>query len=75
MSRRLRDVVEGASLGRFELFGEPDDATIEITAVDYDSRNVKPGSLFCCLRGANSDGHDRGRLAAQRGTQREVIGS
>jgi len=67
VSRRLRDVVEGASLGRFELFGEPDDATIEVTAVDYDSRNVQPGSLFCCLRGANSDGHEFAQGARRAG--------
>jgi UDP-N-acetylmuramoyl-L-alanyl-D-glutamate--2,6-diaminopimelate ligase len=67
MSRRLRDVVEGASLGRFELLGEPDVATIDITAVDYDSRNVQPGSLFCCLRGANSDGHQFAEAARQAG--------
>ena len=67
MSRRLRDVVEGASLGRFELFGEPDIATIDITAVDYDSRKVQPGSLFCCLRGANSDGHEFAEAARLAG--------
>ncbi|HZY06646.1 MAG TPA: Mur ligase domain-containing protein, partial [Ilumatobacteraceae bacterium] len=67
MSRRLRDVVEGASLGRFELLGEPDVATIDLTAVDYDSRNVQPGSLFCCLRGANSDGHEFAQGAREAG--------
>ncbi len=30
----------------------------EITSVVYDSRKVSPGSLFTCIIGANSDGHD-----------------
>src|SRR4029079_9751048 len=67
VSRRLRDARESARLGGFEWFVEPDDATIEVTAVDYDSRNVQPGSLFCCLRGANSDGHRFAEAARQAG--------
>jgi UDP-N-acetylmuramoyl-L-alanyl-D-glutamate--2,6-diaminopimelate ligase len=35
------------------------DATgVEISAVDFDSRSVHPGSLFCCVPGATADGHD-----------------
>lgn len=34
----------------------------EVTDVVYDSRKAKPGCVFVCLRGANSDGH---RYAAQ----------
>jgi len=35
------------------------DATgLEISAVDFDSRSVHPGSLFCCVPGATADGHD-----------------
>lgn len=30
----------------------------EITGVVYDSRNVTPGSLFVCLKGVSSDGHN-----------------
>ena len=34
------------------------DATrVEISAVDFDSRLVGPGSLFCCVPGATTDGH------------------
>jgi UDP-N-acetylmuramoyl-L-alanyl-D-glutamate--2,6-diaminopimelate ligase len=29
-----------------------------VTGVVYDSRRVEPGSLFCCLRGERSDGHE-----------------
>ena len=30
----------------------------EITQVVYDSRNVVPGCLFLCIKGANFDGHE-----------------
>jgi UDP-N-acetylmuramoyl-L-alanyl-D-glutamate--2,6-diaminopimelate ligase len=35
---------------------------VEVTSVTHDSRQVKPGALFCCLPGRRSDGH---RYAAQ----------
>ena len=39
-----------------------DPATTPVTAVDFDSRRVGPGSLFCCVPGERTDGH---RHAAQ----------
>lgn len=33
-------------------------ADVEISALVYDSRKVTPGSLFVCLTGFRSDGHD-----------------
>ena len=54
MSRMLREVVEQAGLDRIEVLG---DDTVSISSVDFDSRRVGPGSLFCCLRGAQTDGH------------------
>jgi UDP-N-acetylmuramoyl-L-alanyl-D-glutamate--2,6-diaminopimelate ligase len=57
-SRMLREVVEQAGLDRVDrrvdIWG--DDA-VTISSVDFDSRRVQRGSLFCCLRGANADGH------------------
>jgi UDP-N-acetylmuramoyl-L-alanyl-D-glutamate--2,6-diaminopimelate ligase len=50
----LREVVEQAGLDQVIVHG--DDA-IAITSVDFDSRRVPAGSLFCCLRGSQSDGH------------------
>lgn len=41
--------------------------TVEITGVTHDSRAVKPGSLFCCLRGAVTDGHDFASAAVDAG--------
>ena len=34
-----------------------DPASTEVTAVDFDSRRVGPGSLFCCVPGEHTDGH------------------
>jgi UDP-N-acetylmuramoyl-L-alanyl-D-glutamate--2,6-diaminopimelate ligase len=34
-----------------------DPASTEVEAVDFDSRRVRPGSLFCCVPGQRSDGH------------------
>ncbi len=37
-----------------EIIGDP---TVEITGLAYDSRKVKPGDLFFCIKGFSSDGH------------------
>ncbi|MEY2400217.1 MAG: UDP-N-acetylmuramoyl-L-alanyl-D-glutamate--2,6-diaminopimelate ligase [Ilumatobacteraceae bacterium] len=54
MSRMLRDVIEQAGLDRIGVHG---DDTVQIAAIDFDSDEVRAGSLFCCLRGAHIDGH------------------
>jgi UDP-N-acetylmuramoyl-L-alanyl-D-glutamate--2,6-diaminopimelate ligase len=43
------------------------DAVHDITAVDFDSRSVTPGSLFVAFTGLRSDGHRFCRDAVQRG--------
>lgn len=44
-----------------------DASRVEISAVDFDSRLVRPGSLFCCVPGATSDGHDYAAAAVSGG--------
>ncbi|MCI8894231.1 MAG: UDP-N-acetylmuramoyl-L-alanyl-D-glutamate--2,6-diaminopimelate ligase [Lachnospiraceae bacterium] len=39
----------------------------EITSIVYDSRKVKPGSLFVCLTGFLTDGHEYIRQALEQG--------
>ncbi|MEP7202927.1 MAG: UDP-N-acetylmuramoyl-L-alanyl-D-glutamate--2,6-diaminopimelate ligase [Ilumatobacteraceae bacterium] len=63
MSRMLREVVEQAGLDPVEVIG----GDVAIDSVDFDSRQVRPGSLFCCLRGARSDGHDHAAGARAAG--------
>ena len=33
------------------------DSSVEVTAVTFDSRSVRPGALHCCLPGGRADGH------------------
>jgi UDP-N-acetylmuramoyl-L-alanyl-D-glutamate--2,6-diaminopimelate ligase len=42
------------------------DASVDVTGVTHDSRQVGPGSLFCCVPGRVTDGHDHapGAVAA-----------
>ncbi len=44
-----------------------DASQVEINAVDFDSRMVAPGSLFCCVPGARTDGHDHAPEAVAAG--------
>lgn len=50
---RLRALMAG--LEHTLVQGDPE---IEITGVNVDSRRVKPGDLFICVRGTKADGHD-----------------
>jgi len=40
---------------------------IDIDALEYDSRKVKNGGMFCCIVGTFSDGHDYAELAVEAG--------
>ena len=54
MARTLGELLADAGSATAVLRG---DASVSISSVVYDSRLVREGSLFCCLRGVNSDGH------------------
>ncbi len=43
------------------------DVDTEITSIEYDSRKVKEGSVFVCLKGFQSDGHDYAQMAVEKG--------
>ncbi len=40
---------------------------IEVTGIEYDSRQVKPGNVFCAIPGEHFDGHDFIQQAIDRG--------
>jgi UDP-N-acetylmuramoyl-L-alanyl-D-glutamate--2,6-diaminopimelate ligase len=42
-------------------------ATTEVLGVDFDSRRVRPGSLFCCVPGQRTNGHRYAAEAVDRG--------
>ncbi len=48
-------------------------ASVEITALAYDSRAVTPGALFFCVSGFRSDGHDYAAQAVERGAAALVV--
>lgn len=60
----------GRSLrGEAQLLGAPPagQSGAPISALDYDSRAVRAGALFCCIPGFHSDGHDHARAALAAG--------
>ncbi len=60
--KRLQALIDGFSYTLLQ--GDLDQ---EIAAVDYDSRQVRPQSLFVCMRGARHDGHGFIPEAVRRG--------
>jgi UDP-N-acetylmuramoyl-L-alanyl-D-glutamate--2,6-diaminopimelate ligase len=44
-----------------------------VTRVTHDSRDVVPGTIFCCVRGQRADGHDFAADAAARGAVALVV--
>ncbi len=49
------------------------DAEVEIAGLSYDSRTVEPGTLFFCVPGQRSDGHEFGAGAVERGATALVV--
>ncbi|MDR2718405.1 MAG: UDP-N-acetylmuramoyl-L-alanyl-D-glutamate--2,6-diaminopimelate ligase [Treponema sp.] len=57
IERRLSAFFTGETAARAGLTERSGDADPLITALEYDSRKVKPGTLFCALPGLHTDGH------------------
>jgi UDP-N-acetylmuramoyl-L-alanyl-D-glutamate--2,6-diaminopimelate ligase len=66
---KLVDLVRGA-LGTVVSLS---DAPVEIVRLAYDSRQVQPGTLFFCVPGLRSDGHDFAAAAVQAGAAALVV--
>ena len=43
------------------------DRTTTVSSITHDSHAVRPGSLYCCVRGARADGHDFAPAAVAAG--------
>lgn len=57
----------GDLLGGVDVLEWVGDADVVIDSVAHDSRRVEPGALFCCIRGATTDGHDHADAALAAG--------
>ena len=64
----LRELLAGADV--VEITGDTD---VEIAGLAYDSRDVRPGSLFFCTPGFTADGHEFAPLAVQAGAVAVVV--
>ena len=62
MVMRLDQILRGLPSSRLD--GDPG---TEISSLDFDNRKVKLGSLFFCVRGLASDGHDFAPAAVEAG--------
>ena len=47
--------------------------TTEVTTVVHDTRQLRPGALFCCVPGAHVDGHDLAAEAVRHGASALVV--
>lgn len=64
---RLSQLLSGVAVLR------PLEQDVEITALTFDSRKVKPGTAFCCISGLNADGHDFARTAVEQGAGALIV--
>jgi len=64
---RLHDLLDATEV--LEVVHDPSgDATAtDVSDVTHDSRAARPGSLFCCIPGQHSDGHEYAAAAVDRG--------
>ena len=69
-ARPLGSLIADAGLDKVDLRGSPD---VLVDSVQYDSRHVDAGSLFCCLRGATSDGHGYAAAACAAGASALLV--
>ena len=69
--RPLADLLD--ALVEYVLVPDGAAAGIEVTSVDFDSRAVTPGSLFCAVKGEHADGHDHAAAAVANGAVALVV--
>ena len=74
--RRIGEVMSACAVSAPRLLnGNPE---VVVTSMTHDSRQVRFGSLFCCIKGEKFDGHDFAVAAVERGAvallvQREIV--
>jgi UDP-N-acetylmuramoyl-L-alanyl-D-glutamate--2,6-diaminopimelate ligase len=71
--RRLEDAGQLDSLIPAVGSGAADPASLEITAIVYDSRKARAGSLFVAIPGEHADGHDFLLAVARAGAAAAIV--
>ncbi len=66
---KLADLIPAALGAHSAVSGAP----VEISGLAYDSRQVRPGTLFFCVPGLRSDGHDFAAAAVRAGAAALVL--
>src|SRR5260370_41411710 len=69
---RLDELTAGLAVGD-GTEARPVGHDVEISGLAYDSRVVRPGELFFCVRGFRSDGHDFAARAVSGGAAALVV--
>ncbi|MDR0880020.1 MAG: UDP-N-acetylmuramoyl-L-alanyl-D-glutamate--2,6-diaminopimelate ligase [Clostridioides sp.] len=64
----LKNVIEGLNI--LDIKGNEN---IDITGIEYDSRNVTEDSLFVCIKGFKSDGHKYIETAMKKGAKAFLV--
>lgn len=59
---KLQDLIKNSKVEK--VINEKD---IEITGISYNSKEIKAGEIFVCLKGEYSDGHDYAQMAVEKG--------
>lgn len=67
---KLKDLLRGLE---YEVLQQGNALEKEITDVIYDTRNMVPGSVFVCIRGAKLDSHTLALQAVERGAVALVV--
>lgn len=64
----LHELLDGVDA--LDLRGDP---CVEVDAVVHDSRDARPGALFCCIPGAVTDGHAHAASAVASGARSLLV--
>ncbi|KPJ49796.1 hypothetical protein AMJ40_04735 [candidate division TA06 bacterium DG_26] len=68
MRKKLSQIVSDLSYSLWD-----GDLSVPVTGIAYDSRRVREGNLFVCIRGFRSDGHDYALDAYERGARAFLV--
>ena len=64
---KLKNLIENIECKVISSGCEKDWQDIEITGLSYNSKTIKPGEIFICLKGENTDGHKFAKMAYENG--------